>query len=196
VPNTPTPPHNPTWCPFKHHAVTPFLLCGTPSSGGGGGDERIFVFNATSTRAAPGLLGSDSNRSEEATRSESLSDLEEDLDHLLKLGDEGATACRGGGGIFDNYSDSDEKYSLTSTIPSSWSFGGLRDKGATTCQEAPVLDNHSESDDDPESFSGNHLGLTITSAPQGRFVYWKGLERSELLEYNSHLVAFKQELPF
>jgi hypothetical protein len=57
--------------------------------------RRMSVFNATSTRTAPGLLGSDSNRSEEATQSESLSDLEEDLDHLLKLGDEGATACRG-----------------------------------------------------------------------------------------------------
>jgi hypothetical protein len=70
------------------------------------------VFSATSTRAAPGLLGLDSNRSEEvrtiflfrlrnaasvneeATQSESLSDLEEDLDHLLKLEDKGATACR------------------------------------------------------------------------------------------------------
>jgi hypothetical protein len=28
----------------------------------------------------------------------SLSDLEEDLDHLLKIRDEGATACWGGGG--------------------------------------------------------------------------------------------------
>jgi hypothetical protein len=38
--------------------------------------------------------------------------------------------------------------------------------------------------------------LTITSTPQGRFVYWKGLEPFELLEYNSRLVAFMQELPF
>jgi hypothetical protein len=27
-------------------------------------------------------------------------------------------------------------------------------------------------------------------------VYWKGLEPSELLDYESHLVAFTQELPF
>jgi hypothetical protein len=27
-------------------------------------------------------------------------------------------------------------------------------------------------------------------------VYWKGLEPSELLEYDSRLVAFMQELPF
>jgi hypothetical protein len=27
-------------------------------------------------------------------------------------------------------------------------------------------------------------------------MYWKGLEPSELLEYDSHLVAFTQELPF
>jgi hypothetical protein len=57
--------------------------------------ERMSVFDTTSTHAAPRLLGSDSNRFEEATWSQSLSDLEEDLDHLLKLGDEGATACRG-----------------------------------------------------------------------------------------------------
>jgi hypothetical protein len=43
----------------------------------------------------------------EATLFESLSDLEEDLDRLLKLGDEGATACQGGP-VFDNYSDLDD----------------------------------------------------------------------------------------
>jgi hypothetical protein len=32
--------------------------------------------------------------------------------------------------------------------------------------------------------------------PQGHFVYWKGLEPSELLEYDSCLLAFMQELPF
>jgi hypothetical protein len=53
------------------------------------------IFDTTSTRAAPELVGSESNRFEEATRFESLSDLEEDLDRLLKLEDEGATACRG-----------------------------------------------------------------------------------------------------
>jgi hypothetical protein len=98
--------------------------------------------------------------------------------------------------VFDNYSDLDEKYSLTSTIPSGWSSRGLGDKETTTYREAPVLDNHSESDDDPESFSGNHLGLTISSTPQGCFVYWKGLEHSELLEYDSRLMVFMQELPF
>jgi hypothetical protein len=74
------------------------------------------VFDATSTRAAPGLLGSDSNRfeeahtlflfglcnaasvNEEATRSKSVSDLEKDLDRLFKLEVEGASTCRGGGG--------------------------------------------------------------------------------------------------
>jgi hypothetical protein len=80
--------------------------------------------------------------------------LEEDLDSLLKILDEGATACRG----------------------------------------SPIFDNYSDLDDDPESFSGSHLGLTITTTPQGRFVYWKGMEPSELDEYDSHLVAFMQEL--
>jgi hypothetical protein len=32
--------------------------------------------------------------------------------------------------------------------------------------------------------------------PQGRFLYWKDLEPSELLEYDSRLAAFTQELPF
>jgi hypothetical protein len=93
--------------------------------------EKMSVFDATSTRAALGLLGSDSNRSEKATQSKSLSDLEEDLDCLLKIGDEGATACRGPP-VFDNYSDSNEEYLLTT----SWSLEGLGDKGATTCWEA------------------------------------------------------------
>jgi hypothetical protein len=110
--------------------------------------ERMSVFDVTSTRAAPELVGSDSNQSEEATRFESLSDLEEDLDRLLKLEDE----------------------------------GGLGDKGATACWEAVVLINHSQPDDHPESFLDSHIGLTITSTPQGQFVYWKGLEPSELLE--------------
>jgi hypothetical protein len=63
-------------------------------------------------------------------RFESLSDLEEDLDRLLKIGDEGATACRG----------------------------------------APILDNYSDSDDNPESFLGSHLGLAVTTTPQDLFV--------------------------
>jgi hypothetical protein len=68
--------------------------------------------------------------------------------------------------------------------------------GATICREAPVFDKYQDSDDDSETFPGCHLGLTITSMPQSRFVYWKGMEPSELLEYDSRLVAFTQELPF
>jgi hypothetical protein len=48
--------------------------------------------------------------------------------------------------------------------------------GATFCWEAPVFDKYTDSDDDSETFSGCHLGLTITSTPQGRFVYWKGMD--------------------
>jgi hypothetical protein len=57
--------------------------------------ERTFVFNATSTSAAPGLIESDSNRSKEALRSKSLSNLEEDLDRLFKIRDEGVTTRQG-----------------------------------------------------------------------------------------------------
>jgi hypothetical protein len=57
--------------------------------------EKTSIFNATSTRDAPDLVGSDSNRSKMTTRSKSLSNLEEDLNLLLKIKDVGATACRG-----------------------------------------------------------------------------------------------------
>jgi hypothetical protein len=67
--------------------------------------------------------------------------------------------------------------------------GGLEDEGASSCREAPVLVIHSQPNDLSESFSGNHLGLIITSTPQGCFMYRKSLEPSELLEYNSRLVA-------
>jgi hypothetical protein len=146
--------------------------------------QRTSVFDVTSTCAAPGLLGLDSNRSEEASRSKSLPDLEEDFDRLFKIRDERVTACRGL--PFLNYdSDSNEE------DPSTTSSGreGLEDGGATACREAPILVIHSQPDDYSELFLGDHPDLTITSMPQGRFVYWKGLEPSKLLEYDSCLVA-------
>jgi hypothetical protein len=94
------------------------------------------VFDATSTRAAPELVGLDSNRSGETTQSESLSDLEEDLDRLLKLEDAGATACRATP-VFNNHSDSKKEYSSTSTTPSSQSQGGLEGEGATRLSGGP-----------------------------------------------------------
>jgi hypothetical protein len=80
----------------------------------------------------------------------SLSNLEEDLDLLLKIKDVGATACRGA--IFDNYSDSNEEYLSFNTTPSSQSQGGLGDEGATAHRGAHALENHSQLDDDPECF--------------------------------------------
>ena len=38
-------------------------------------------------------------------------------------------------------------------------------------------------------FLGSQQGLWITSMPQGRFVYWKGMEPSGLLDTNACLVA-------
>jgi hypothetical protein len=61
---------------------------------------------------------------------------------------------------------------------------------------APALENHLQHDGHTESFSGSLSGLTITSTPQGRFVYWKGFDPSDLLDYESCLVEFMQELPF
>jgi hypothetical protein len=100
------------------------------------------IFYVTSTRAAPGLLGLDSNRSEEASRSKSLSDLEVDLDRLFEIRDEGATTHRGPP-ILDYDLESNREYPLTTSS----SQGGLEDGGATACWEAPVLDNHSQPDD-------------------------------------------------
>jgi hypothetical protein len=85
------------------------------------------VFNTTSTRDAPDLFGSDSNRCEKTSRSKSLSNLEKDLDLLLKIKDAGATACREAS-VFEIYSDSDEEYSACSTIPSSQIRKGLGDE--------------------------------------------------------------------
>ncbi|RLM75622.1 uncharacterized protein C2845_PM15G02000 [Panicum miliaceum] len=93
-----------------------------------------------STRLPPTLM---------PLRSKSLSDLEKDLDLLLKLGDEDATASR----------------------------------------EAPILDAYSDSDDNPDSSTVSHLGLRITTTTQGRFMYWKGMGPSELLDDDARLVA-------
>jgi hypothetical protein len=157
--------------------------------------EKMSVFNATSTRHAPDLVRSDSNRSEKTTRSKSLSDLDEDLDLLLKIKDVGATACRGPP-IFDIHSDSNEEYSPCNITPSSRSREGLGNEGATARRAAPALEKHSRPDGHTEVFSSSHLGLSITSMPQCHFVYWKGFEPSKLLDYDSRLVAFTQELPF
>jgi hypothetical protein len=53
------------------------------------------IFDMTSTRDALHLVGSNPNQSEGTTQSKSLSDLEKDLDLLLKLKDVGATSCWG-----------------------------------------------------------------------------------------------------
>jgi hypothetical protein len=96
--------------------------------------------------------------------------LEEDLDLLLKIKDVGATACRAAP-VFDTFSDTNEEYSQCSTAPSSQFRKGLGDKGVTACQAASALENHLQPDGHIEMFSGILLGLTITSMPQGRFVY-------------------------
>jgi hypothetical protein len=70
--------------------------------------EKTSVFDATSSRTATGLLESDSNRSEKALRSKSLPDLEEDLDRLFKIRDEGVTVHQGPP-ILDYNSDSNEE---------------------------------------------------------------------------------------
>jgi hypothetical protein len=128
----------------------------------------------------------DSNRSEEASRSKSLPDLEKYLDRLFKIRDERATACRPPPpAVLDHDSDSNkENPSITIS-----GRGGLEHGGATAYREALVLVIHSQPDDYSEPFSGSHPGLTITSTPQGCFRYWKDLEPSEVLKFGSRLVA-------
>jgi hypothetical protein len=119
--------------------------------------EEQSVFDAISTHAAPRLPRSDLIRFEdlrtrftfglrnsatiyqEAMQFKTLLTLVEDLDRLLKIGDEDATAYR----------------------------------------EAPIFNKYTDLDGDSEPSMGSHLGLTITSTPQGRFLYWNGMEPSE-----------------
>jgi hypothetical protein len=96
--------------------------------------------------------------------------------------------------VSDIHSDSNKVYSSRSTTPSSRSREGLGDEGATAHRAAPAFENHSQPDGHTDSFLGSHIDLTITSMPQGRVGYWKGFEPSELLDYESRLVAFTQEL--
>jgi hypothetical protein len=39
-------------------------------------------------------------------------------------------------------------------------------------------------------------GLMITSTPEGRFVHWKGMKLSDLLEDEDRLMAHLEPLPF
>jgi hypothetical protein len=39
-------------------------------------------------------------------------------------------------------------------------------------------------------------GLIITSTPEGRFMHWKGMKLSDLLEDEDRLVAYLEPLPF
>ncbi|RLN42287.1 hypothetical protein C2845_PM01G44920 [Panicum miliaceum] len=128
---------------FLTHAPTRLSSSGPTQSKDGRTRLPFELRNAPSTYA-------------EALQSKSLSDLEEDLDLLLKLGD----------------------------------------KDATSCREAPVFDAYSDSDDELDSSAFSHLGLSITTTVLGRFVYWKGMEASELLDDDARLVATIQELPF
>jgi hypothetical protein len=80
--------------------------------------KKMSVFYATSTRDAPDLVGLESNQSKMTTQSKCLSDLEEDLDLLLKIMDVGATTCWGAP-VFDIHSDSNKEYSPRSTTLSS-----------------------------------------------------------------------------
>ena len=64
----------------------------------------------------------------------------------------------------------------------------------TNFWEAPIIDELRDSE--LISIIGQHLNFTITSTPQGRFVYWKGMEPPELLGHDTRLVAYVPNLPY
>jgi hypothetical protein len=70
-------------------------------------------------------------------------------------------------------------YALEKDLDSLLQLGGLE---ATACRGA--------------SGSFDASGLMITSTPEGRFVHWKGMKLSNLLEAEAQLVAHLEPLPF
>jgi hypothetical protein len=129
---------------------------------------------ATSTRAASELLRSDSIRCEE---------------ERIQL----SFGLRNAASIYQELTQSEFLSTLEEDLYNLFKIG---DEGATACREALIFDKYSNSDDDSEISPSCRLVLTITSTPQDRFVYWKGMEPSELIKFDSHLMAFIKELPF
>jgi len=70
--------------------------------------------------------------------------------------------------IFQNTTQSESLSSLKEDLDC---LLKIREGDATASREFPILDNYSDSDEDTENVLSSHLGLTITSTPQGRFVY-------------------------
>ena len=64
---------------------------------------------------------------------------------------------------------------------------------ATTPWEALIYDEYP--DNEPIFIIGQYLDLTIASMSQGRFIYWKGIEPSELLGQSARLVTYIPDLP-
>ena len=62
----------------------------------------------------------------------------------------------------------------------------IGEEDAIACQEAPIFDNYSNSDDDFEPFLGTHPSLTITTMRQG-----KGIEPSELRDNSRFCPTFQ-----
>jgi hypothetical protein len=60
-----------------------------------------------------------------------------------------------------------------------------------------IYHDYDSDSNDRTPLIGAQQGLVITSTLQGRFVYWKGMKPSKLLDNNeSRLVAYLEELPF
>jgi hypothetical protein len=57
-------------------------------------------------------------------------------------------------------------------------------------------DPESEDNSTEQPLSGPASGLVITSTPAGRFVYWPDRKPADLIDGNSHYVAYLDSLPF
>jgi hypothetical protein len=58
--------------------------------------------------------------------------------------------------------------------------------------DEPESENHTTE----QPLSGPASGLVITSTPTGRFVYWPDRKPADLIDGNSHCVAYLDSLPF
>jgi hypothetical protein len=86
--------------------------------------------------------------------------------------------------VFEYNSDSNPVSGYYSDSSYEFVFGADPDE--------PESENHTTE----QPLSGPASGLVITSTPTGRFVYWPDRKPADLIDGNSHCVAYLDSLPF
>jgi hypothetical protein len=86
--------------------------------------------------------------------------------------------------VFEYNSDSNPVSGYYSDSSYEFDFGADPDE--------PESENHTTE----QPLSGPASGLVITSTPTGRFVYWPDRKPADLIDGNSHCVAYLDSLPF